>query len=96
MQYFHQKLTNFFVFDNDKKYILSEEENTRYKSRITKVKKKIDKLNSWIENNEDKKSLTADNRRGGTIQSSITDNDSAKMQLVMGMIIKRLFRQLKE
>jgi hypothetical protein len=58
-----------------------KEDRKRFKERLERAKKKIKKLDDWIENNDDKVSS-----RNRTKQSNITDNESAKMKSSHGVI----------
>jgi hypothetical protein len=71
--------------ENDKTAQLLDNKKEQQIKRISNIKKKIDKLNNWVRNNEDKPSRSAQ-RRGAILQSNITDNDSAKMQSSNGVI----------
>jgi transposase len=53
----------------------------RFKKRLEHARKKIMKLDNWLENNDDKVSS-----RRRTNQSNITDNESAKMKSSQGVI----------
>lgn len=52
-----------------------------FRRRLERARKKIEKLDNWLENNEDKVSS-----RRRTKQSNITDNESAKMKTSHGVI----------
>lgn len=53
----------------------------RFKNRLERARKKIEKVNNWLENNDDKVSS-----RRRINQSNITDNESAKMKSSQGVI----------
>lgn len=58
-----------------------KEDRIKFKERLERAKKKIKKLDDWLENNDDKVSS-----RNRTKQSNITDNESAKMKSSHGVI----------
>ena len=58
-----------------------KDDRKRFRERIERAKKKIRKLDEWLENNDDKVSS-----RNRTKQSNITDNESAKMKSSHGVI----------
>jgi hypothetical protein len=64
------------VKDNDN---TADEE--RFKKRLERARKKIEKLDTWLETNNDKVSS-----RRYTKQSNVTDNESAKMKSSHGVI----------
>ena len=57
------------------------EDCERFTHRLERARKKIAKLEQWLENNEDKRS-----KRGRISQSNVTDNESAKMMTAHGVI----------
>ena len=58
-----------------------DEDGEKFKKRLEQARKKIKKLDEWLENNDDKVSS-----RGRTKQSNVTDNESAKMKSSHGVI----------
>lgn len=65
----------------DKKGECSESDKKTILSRIEKAKAKVEKLDRWLDENEDKMG-----KRGRARQSNITDNESAKMKSSHGVI----------
>jgi len=53
----------------------------RFKERFKRARQKIEKLDEWLQNNEDKVSS-----RRRTKQSNVTDNESAKMKTSHGVL----------
>jgi transposase len=66
---------------HDSKEMEDDDEVSRFKQRLERARKKISKLDTWLESNEDKVSS-----RRRTKQSNITDNESAKMKTSHGVI----------
>jgi transposase len=63
---------------------LSQSESELYQSekkRLERLRKNYNKIKSWLDENDDKISLA-----GNVVQSNITDNDSAKMDISHGVI----------
>ncbi|MBD3345016.1 MAG: IS1182 family transposase, partial [Chitinivibrionales bacterium] len=56
-------------------------DDEEFKKRLDRARKKVEKLDNWLENNEDKVSS-----RRRTKQSNVTDNESAKMKTSHGVI----------
>ena len=63
------------------KMVLHENEEKKIQEKIIHIKKRIEKLDNWINNNDDKKG-----KRKKIIKSNITDNESAKMKTSHGTI----------
>lgn len=59
----------------------SDSNEDRFKQRLERARRKIEKLDTWLENNDDKVSS-----RRRTKQSNVTDNESAKMKTSHGVI----------
>jgi transposase len=66
---------------SDTKEHEDSDELLRFKDRLERAKKKMKKLDDWLERNDDKVSS-----RNRTKQSNITDNESAKMKCSHGVI----------
>ena len=56
-------------------------DNDRFQTRLERARKKIEKLDHWLENNDDKVSS-----RRRVKQSNVTDNESGKMKSSHGVI----------
>jgi hypothetical protein len=67
--------------EKDKQGELEECDKKRILSRIEKAKAKVEKLDRWLDDNEDKPG-----KRGRARQSNVTDNESAKMKSSHGVI----------
>lgn len=57
-----------------------KEEQKRFKGRLERAKRKIKKLDDWLEDNDDKQG-----KRKRIVQSNVTDNESAKMMTSHGV-----------
>lgn len=67
--------------NNDKEDKDTDTFELRFKERLNRARQKIEKLDRWLQNNEDKVSS-----RRRTKQSNVTDNESAKMKTSHGVI----------
>ena len=67
--------------DCDKEEIDCGSDEQRFKRRLERARQKIEKLDDWLQNNDDKV-----NSRKRTKQSNITDNESAKMKTSHGVV----------
>ena len=55
--------------------------SNKFTKRLNRARKKIEKLEKWLNENEDKVS-----KRGRVVQSNVTDNESAKMKTSHGVV----------
>ena len=67
--------------EKDKRGEISEDEDRNFDDRLKAAQAKIDKLEKWLSENEDKPG-----KRRRVRQSNITDNESAKMKTSHGVI----------
>lgn len=67
--------------DSDKADGNTTEDGERFKERLKRARMKIEKLDTWLEENDDKVSS-----RRRISQSNVTDNESAKMKTSHGVI----------
>ena len=66
---------------NDSAAARDDSDEDAFQARIDKAMAKVDRLDTWLDANEDKKGY-----RGRTKQSIVTDNESAKMKCSRGVI----------
>jgi transposase len=58
-----------------------DEDGKRFSQRLARARKKIEKLDSWLDSNSDRPGS-----RGRIVQSNVTDNESVKMKTSHGVL----------